>query len=68
MKFMSDGESDIPAVPSANRDSEMHIETVVKSSPEEIEEEMPWGNDPATATWGPLMAEANTPMKWRMDI
>jgi hypothetical protein len=58
MKFMSDVEPDISIVPSGNNDFEMHVEPIVKS-PEEVEEEMPWGDDPATATWGPLMAEVS---------
>ena len=56
MNLISDGEVGLPSIPDPNMGLELDLEPVAES-PEEDVEEMPWGNDPATASWGPLMAE-----------
>jgi hypothetical protein len=52
---MTDLDRDAPDAPDPNVGLELDLERVVES-PEE-EEELPWGNDPSTATWAPMMAE-----------
>jgi len=58
MNLMSDVEVGIPASPDSNLGLGLDLEPVVES-PEQEAEELAWGNDPATASWGPLMAEVN---------
>lgn len=48
---------DGPIAPDPNLGLGMDFEPVVESPEEEETEELPWGNDPATATWAPMMAE-----------
>jgi hypothetical protein len=59
MTIMSGLEDDTPVVPDPNMGIELDLHPVVES-PEEETEDLPWGNDPATATWAPMMAEVNT--------
>jgi hypothetical protein len=47
------------AIPDPNIGMDLDLEPVAES-PEQEEEELPWGNDPATASWAPMMAEVNT--------
>jgi hypothetical protein len=59
MNVMNDIDMDAPTAPDPNMGLDVELEPVVES-PEEEEEELPWGNDPATATWAPMMAEVNS--------
>jgi hypothetical protein len=56
MNLLSDMEVDIPAIPDPNIGLEMSLELVVESPQEDVED-LPWGDDPSTASWAPLMAE-----------
>jgi hypothetical protein len=58
MTIMAGSEVDMPAVPDPNIGMDLDLEPV-SESPEREAEELPWGNDPATATWAPMMAEVN---------
>jgi hypothetical protein len=61
MTVMTDVDMDAPAAPDPNMGLDVELEPVVESpEEEEEEEELPWGNDPATATWAPMMAEVNS--------
>jgi hypothetical protein len=61
MTLMTGLNMDSPAVPDPSIGLELDLEPVVESpDEEEEEEELPWGNDPATATWAPMMAEVNS--------
>jgi hypothetical protein len=51
---------DGPVAPDPNLGLSMDFDPVVESPEEEEVEELPWGNDPATATWAPMMAEVCT--------
>ncbi|KAH7381579.1 hypothetical protein BKA66DRAFT_119699 [Pyrenochaeta sp. MPI-SDFR-AT-0127] len=65
MNIMTD--LDDPAVPDSNIGMSLDLEPVAES-PEEAEkadEELPWGNEPATASWAPMMAEIFGP-NWRV--
>jgi hypothetical protein len=57
MTIMTGSEADMPAIPDPNIGVDLDLEPVAESP--EQEEELPWGNDPATATWAPMMAEVN---------
>lgn len=46
--------SEMPEAPDPNIGMDLDP---VAESPEQEAEELPWGNDPATATWAPMMAE-----------
>jgi hypothetical protein len=59
MTIMSGLEDDTPAIPDPNIGMELDLQPVVES-PEAETEDLPWGNDPATATWAPMMAEVTT--------
>jgi hypothetical protein len=59
MTIMSGLEDDTPAVPDSNMGMELDLQPVAEGPGEETED-LPWGNDPATATWAPMMAEVNT--------
>jgi hypothetical protein len=57
---MTGMEDDIPAVPDPSAGMNLDLQSVAES-PEEEAEDLPWGNDPSTATWAPMMAEVNYP-------
>lgn len=48
---------DHSAVPDLNLGLNLDLEPVVESPEEDEVEDLTWGNDPATASWGPMMAE-----------
>jgi hypothetical protein len=58
MTIMTGLEVDSPVIPDPNAGMELDLEPVAES-PEDNTEELPWGNDPATATWAPMMAEVS---------
>lgn len=53
--------SEMPSAPEPNMGMELDS---VAEIPEDETDELPWGNDPATATWAPMMAEIFGP-NWR---
>ncbi|KAJ4373781.1 hypothetical protein N0V83_002520 [Neocucurbitaria cava] len=55
---------DHSAVPDLNLGLNLDLEPVVESPEEDEVEDLTWGNDPATASWGPMMAEIFGP-NWR---
>jgi hypothetical protein len=55
MTIMTELDMEDPIAPDPNVGLDLELEQVV-GSPEE-EEELPWGDDPSTATWAPMMAE-----------
>lgn len=57
MTVMTD--ADAPAAPDLNPGLHLNLEPVVESPEEKEVEELPWGNDPATAAWAPMMAEVS---------
>jgi hypothetical protein len=59
MTVMTGLEVGTPAISDPNVGLDMDLEAVAESPGEEAEE-LPWGNDPATATWAPMMAEVNS--------
>jgi hypothetical protein len=52
---------DMPVASDSNLGMSLDLGPVVESPEEEDEEEeLPWGKDPATATWAPMMEEVPT--------
>jgi hypothetical protein len=49
-------EDNTPAIPDPSIGMDLDLQAVAES-PEHEAEDLAWGNDPATATWAPLMAE-----------
>jgi hypothetical protein len=62
MTIMAGSDADMPAIPDPDIGMDLDLEPVAES-PEQEAEELPWGNDPATATWAPMMAEVNTALQ-----
>jgi hypothetical protein len=60
MTVMTGLEVDIPVSPDAKFGLNLDLEPVVESPEEEAEELAAWSNDPATATWAPMMAEVKS--------
>jgi hypothetical protein len=67
MTIMTGLEIDSPMIPDPNAGMDLDLEAVAES-PEEETEELPWGNDPATATWAPMMAEVNSAPRPRYTV
>ena len=59
MTIMTGLENDTAAVPDPSAGMDIDLQPVTQS-PEQETEDLPWGNDPATATWAPMMAEVTT--------
>jgi hypothetical protein len=59
MTIMTGLEVESPITPDPNAGMDLDLQPIA-GSPEEETEELPWGNDPATATWAPMMAEVNS--------
>lgn len=53
------GDIETPSAQDPNFSMHMELEPVAESPEEEVEQ-LPWGNDPATSSWAPLMAEVKT--------
>jgi hypothetical protein len=58
MTIMTGLGADSPITLDSKTGMNIDLQAVTESSEEEIEE-LPWGNDPATATWAPMMAEVD---------
>lgn len=56
MNLMLDTEMDVPAITAPSIAHDLDLVPVIESSVGN-EENLPWGNDPATSSWAPLMVE-----------
>lgn len=56
MTIMTGVEDNTQAVLDPSTGMDLNLQPVTES-PEQEAEDLPWGNDPATATWAPMMAE-----------
>ena len=62
MTIMTGLEDNTQAVPDRDMSMDLDLQPVAQN-PEHDAEELPWGNDPATATWAPMMAEVPSSFK-----
>ncbi|EAT91791.1 hypothetical protein SNOG_00296 [Parastagonospora nodorum SN15] len=60
MTIMTGLEDNTPAAPDPSTGMDLDLPPVAES-PEHEAEDLSWSNDPATATWAPLMAEVQSP-------
>jgi hypothetical protein len=57
MTILTDMDMNASDDPDPNVGLKLDLERAMESPAEE--EQLPWGNDPSTATWAPMMAEAS---------